>query len=391
MARTIAERLGRRAGDGPRFNVASYLTAPSGMGESARSMQRVLQHAGAAVRQCILPHPDAHAGPPVTPSYFGWPSASAAASITVANADSVDAIRTILPSHFWTDRNVGYWVWETEELPPRYQDAARQYSEIWSPSEYSAAAIRRTVGTDVVVVPHTLDLDALAAAKADRACFGLPAEATLFGFMFDLQSVIERKNLRGLLAAFTAAFATSEDVYLVIKVIGQARNAFDYKWLRAQMEHPRILYLENTLTRAQTFDLMASLDVYVSLHRSEGFGLTCAEAMALGKPVIATGYSGNLDFMSNQNSALVPARIIETDRAYGPYPAGSRWGEPNLEATVEAMRGMLNSEWRLELGKVAASDILQRLDIANIAATVGQRLNLGALRATPLRRAARSV
>jgi len=372
-----------KAHNGPHINFASYITAPSGMGESGRSMQRLLLSTGAAVHQCILPHPYAQLSPPFVPSLFGWPSTAAQTSITVANADSVATVKTILPSHYWTERNIGYWVWETEELPIRFEDAAHRFSEIWTPSEYSAAAVRRTIDKPVTVVPHSLDLPAIAAAKADRARFEFPKEGVLFGFMLDVQSMVERKNLRGLLEAFMAAFVQSENAYLVVKVNGATGGSFDYKRLRAQFDDPRIIYFDKTLTRAETFEFMASLDAYTSLHRSEGFGLTCAEAMALAKPVIATNYSGNVDFMNNKNSMLVPARVIETDRPYGPYPAGTRWGDPSLEAAADAMRRMLDKDLRTEIGQTAKSDILARLDTARIAKAVARHLDLGAPTDTP--------
>ena len=376
IIRTIGERQSKPDRSGNHVNFASFMNAPSGMGESARSMQRALLHTSAAIHQCILPHPDAQLAPPVKASVFGWPSPSSAVSITVANADSTEMTKAVLPPHYWTDRDIGYWVWETEELPRRFEDAANSYAEVWTPSEYSAAAIRRITDKDVVVMPHTLDLEAIAGAKGNRARFGLPEDGILFGFMFDPQSVLERKNLRGLLKAYKSAFTSRDNTYLVVKVNGRDRQTFEYKWLRAQMHDPHILYVEDTLSRSETFDFMATLDVYVSLHRSEGFGLTCAEAMAMGKPVIATGYSGNLDFMTEQNSVLIPARVIETDRAYGPYPAGSRWGDPDLDAAAEAMRGMLKSSRRIELARIAKGDIVKRLDVRGVAAKIAARLNL---------------
>jgi glycosyltransferase involved in cell wall biosynthesis len=357
-------------------NFASFMTTPSGMGESGRSMARLFEAIGVTSRACLLPHHAVEMAVPGTPAMFGWPSASASSSVTVANADTTALAETFLPNHYWRDVNVGYWVWETETLPVRFKRAADPYSEIWTPSNYSASAIRKTVQKDVVVVPHCLDLKGIRDANADRSRFGLPAEKVLFGFIFDPLSVLERKNVRGLLRAFKLAFSKNDAVQLVIKInSSHGRTSFEYKLLKADLDDPRITCVEDVLSRQDTFDFMASLDVYVSLHRSEGFGLTCAEAMALEKPVIASAYSGNLDFMNIENSVLVPTKVIETDRDFGPYPAGTRWGDPDAEYAASAMRRLLDVDLRINLGRRARKSILEQLDPHLIASKMPLRRN----------------
>jgi glycosyltransferase involved in cell wall biosynthesis len=357
------------AGDPPpaTVNFAGYLGAPSGMGESARSMLATLRNAGQDIRVVTLPHPRTQAtGLPVPPVLFGWPGSRAAVSITVANADSASQAEHFLPRTYWASKNVGYWVWETEALPPKFAEAEARFDEIWTPSHFSAAAIRRTVSRPVRVLPHTLDFATLDLATADRARFGLPQAGTLYGFMFDPQSVLERKNVAGLIRAFRQAFRDDDDCYLVLKVNGKARGAYDYETVRAQAGGGRILFVESTLGRDETCDFMKSLDVYVSLHRSEGFGLTCAEAMALGLPVVATGYSGNLQFMDAHNSLLVPATVVETERPFGAYPAGTRWADPDVEAAAALLRTLLERERREDLGTRARAAVRESLAVERI-------------------------
>jgi glycosyltransferase involved in cell wall biosynthesis len=145
-------------------------------------------------------------------------------------------------------------------------------------------------------------------------------------------------------------------------VNGRPVCAYDYEVLRARAASPRILFVEGTLDRRDSHAFTRSLDAYVSLHRAEGFGLTCAEAMAMGLPVIATGYSGNLEFMDESNSLLVPARVVETDRPHGPYPAGSRWGDPDLDAAASLMRTLGSRERRSALGAAGRASVRERLN-----------------------------
>jgi glycosyltransferase involved in cell wall biosynthesis len=298
-------------------------------------------------------------------------------SITVANADTTDLVKLILPRHYWRERNVGYCVWETEVLPDKFREADEPFSEIWTPSEFSAKAIRAIVSKEVVVVPHALRLERLAKAAPNRSRFGLPVDATIFGFFFDPLSVFERKNLVGLIRAFKLAFCGDDNVLLLIKSNSREKASLDYAWCKAKYRDEKIVFLEDTISTADVYDLMASLDSYVSLHRAEGFGLTCAEAMALGKPVIATGYSGNLQFMNSENSILVPSRVVETERQFGAYPAGSRWADPDLEAAAESMRSLLDREKREQLGAAAQRHVLKCLDPVEVAKIVGDRIGAG--------------
>lgn len=358
----------RRAGSRT-VNLAGYLGAVSGMGESGRSMRSTLEKAGVALSAMSLPHPKARGtGAPASAEIFGWPTSRADVSVTVANADAIGVVECFLPKSYWAARNVGYWVWETQALPRRFVRSERRFDEIWTPSRHSAQAIARTVSVPVRVLPHTLEFAAIHRARPDRRRFGLPEGATLFGFIFDPNSVIERKNVAGLVEAFELAFRKDDNCHLVLKVNGRTQGAYDYEMIRARSDPERILWLDADLTREETFSFMKSLDAYVSLHRAEGFGLTCAEAMALGLPVVASHYSGNLDFMNIENSVLVPTPVIETNRPHGPYPAGTRWGDPDLAAAAQLMRSLLARDRRQAIGEIARQSIAESLDPGKVGA-----------------------
>ena len=356
--------------DGILVNFAGYLNAPTGMGESARSMKRTLECANLAFRECHIPHPRANAPlSDICATMFGWPSAEANISLVVANPDVSDTLQNILPPLFWTPQKIGYWVWETEIAPPSFMAASQGFDEIWTPSEYSASAIRLSVEIPVNVLPHALNLTELDKATRSPRHFNLPDEGILFGFFFDPDSSIQRKNVSGLIKCFRNSFRNDDNCYLILKVNGRSALSYEYQELLSNSLDERIIFIDSTYDVATTYNLMMCLDVYVSLHRSEGFGLSCAEAMALGIPVVASNYSGNLEYMNHNNSFLVPIDIIQTDRPYGAYPAGTVWCEPNIEAAEQIMRNTLKSEKRRHTGKVGSDSVRNQLSPQKISLT----------------------
>lgn len=373
--RVVDEIRAAKAGDW--INFSGYLGSRTGMGESSRSNLALLRSIGRPVAVRAMPVRDAEEMVREDSLQFGLHAPHARTSITVANADSLDTARRLLPREYWGEHRIGYWVWETEVLPPRFATAGEWFDEIWTPSEYSAEAIRATVDTPVHVVPHVVDFPEIDAAGPNRSLWGLPVDATLFGFMFDPKSVLERKNVTGLIDAFLDAVRPEDDAFLVLKSNDRGGGALPYERIKARAKsHPdRIVFLETFLDRRQTVTFMKSLDVYVSLHRSEGFGLTCAEAMACGLPVIASGYSGNLDFMSPKTSRLVETRPVVTERAHGPYPAGSRWGAPDHDDAVAAIREMLDAKRRASVGTAASKAIREVLSVEHISSKVASLLS----------------
>lgn len=349
------------------INLAGYFHSTTGMGEYARSMSRSLTAVGIPCKEIPLPTtslgpwldlPDLVAGKLITAHEPAFQT-----NIIVANGDDFPHVRTRLPYAFWNNRrNIGCWIWETEEFPESYSDTYA-LSEIWTPSEHSAAAIRKVVDIPVKVISLNLDFDELERAVPDRKKFGIPEDKVVFGFIFDCKSVIERKNPGGLIESFRQAFGKSNDsAVLVLKASSPEAAPEEFSRLVASTEDLNVVWLTDTLSREDTLNLMKSLDVYVSLHRCEGFGLTMAEAMALGKPVIASAYSSNLDFMSEKDSFLVRTPVIETDRDFGPYPVGTRWGEPDLIQAAEMMKLLMVPATRDQFGTNAAQAIKERLN-----------------------------
>jgi glycosyltransferase involved in cell wall biosynthesis len=245
---------------------------------------------------------------------------------------------------------IAVWWWELEQLPPEWLGRGRDVDEIWAPTSFIAGALR-VLGKPVHPMLPSVRLPAFAAKP--KTALGLTPEKFTFLFVFDMNSRMPRKNPLALIRAFRLAFRPHEPVELAIKVSPQER--FYSEWwrqLRAACAESDVRLIDRDLERSDLLALMNSADAYVSLHRSEGFGLTMAEAMLLGKPTIATGYSGNLDFMTPDNSFLVtcaPTAIVDD---MPPYPKGATWAEPSVEHAASLMRRVYDRPE--EAGGVAA-------------------------------------
>jgi glycosyltransferase involved in cell wall biosynthesis len=212
-------------------------------------------------------------------------------------------------------------------------------------------------------------------AKVDRSHFGLSEDAYLFLFTFDVSSQLERKNPFGLIQAFRRAFGGQSDVVLILKYTNAEYDPREVARLREASHGSNVVHVEGYLTRDELAGLMRAADCYVSLHRAEGFGLTIAEAMALGKPVIATNYSGNTDFMTASNSYPVDYRLVPIARDYGPYLRGMSWADPDLDQATALMREVVEDRARAaERGRRAAADIAASRAPERTGALVRRRL-----------------
>ena len=235
-------------------------------------------------------------------------------------------------------------------------------------------SISRSTSIPVVRVPHCLP-EQLPTLDLDRVHFGLPRDAFVFLFVFDFHSYMERKNPAAVIDAFNHAFRKNEDAVLVLKC---SRPEFNPTGLGALEEHAKGLpfqVIDQVLSREEINTLIRLSDCYVSLHRSEGFGLTIAEAMTLEKPVVATAYSGNMDFMTTGNSFPVNYRLVELDRDHGPYRKGNVWAEPDMEHAAELMRFVYENRDRAnEIARKARQDILRQLSPQAVGELVKQRL-----------------
>jgi glycosyltransferase involved in cell wall biosynthesis len=361
-----------------------YVTAEVGLGEAARGYIRALEAEGCAVDTLdvsdTLPHKrsDQHLRPGTTPGIR-----AARIQIIHVNADALPvALSRVSPQAGEHSYRIGIWAWETPEFPEEWRDRFGMLDEIWVGSEFMARSISAKAPIPVLVMPHVIHTPV---AHPDRQLFGLDPDEFIFLLMFDFYSVMERKNPLGAVEAFQQAFSYADPVRLFVKSMHGETFADAYAHLRKAAEGSRVTFLDGTLTSTQRFALLSSCDAFLSLHRAEGFGLGLAECMAMGKPVIATAWSGNMDFMNHQNSVLVDytLEVLATDA--GPYKAGTRWAEPDIADAADKMRQLwLNPDEQLRIGARAQSDIATGYSAATVGRMVRERLHVIAETRQPL-------
>jgi glycosyltransferase involved in cell wall biosynthesis len=160
----------------------------------------------------------------------------------------------------------------------------------------------------------------------------------MFLYIFDVSSQTERKNPLAAIRAFRRAGLRHDEAVLVLKFTNPEYDRTGVRRLHEEASGLNVVLLDSYLDRPDLCALINAADCYLSPHRAEGFGLTLLEAMRLGKPVIGTGYSGNTDFMTPENSYLLDYSLVTLTRDYGPYFRGAVWAEPDVDHAARLVR-----------------------------------------------------
>jgi glycosyltransferase involved in cell wall biosynthesis len=229
--------------------------------------------------------------------------------------------------------------WELPKAPPEWAGMLNGIHEIWVPNEFVANAFRGLFAGPITIVPPCVEIEM--GREFTRPHFGMDNDIFYFMFSFDYFSLPARKNPLGVVRAFQAAFPDgNEKVGLVIKSTSEAGHHPQTRSeiRQAARRDPRIKIIDHIFSRDEMLSLIQQSDCYVSLHRSEGFGLGMAEAMAFGKPVIGTDYSGSTDFLSDRTGYPIACSIRPLQPGEYVYSAGQSWAEPDATAAAEAMR-----------------------------------------------------
>lgn len=298
-------------------------------------------------------------------------------SLFCLNPDMMKPIRSLLVEGAAVGRyNIGYWFWELEQVPRQWDYAIADVDEIWIATQFIGEAMRRATAKPVVKIPTPIEVTLSRPYK--RAEFGLPDHRFLFLFSFDFNSFSMRKNPEAAIAAFKLAFGPARrDVGLVIKSINGAREPEKMRETRELIGgDDRIVITDGFFSRDEISGLQSVVDAYVSLHRAEGLGLGLAESMYLGKPVIGTAYSGNLEFMDGDNSCLVDYRLVPIAKGEYLYDDERfQWAEPDTGQAAQYMQRVADdAEFRSRIAARGQHDIRTRFTHANAAILMRKRL-----------------
>ena len=365
---------GRLRTDG--FNLVGYLTRHSGLGDVARRLRDAASRANVAYSTIASQRSASPSGLlPEVDNRIEFTN-----SLCVVTADQFPFLATDFPQLFSaTRRMIGYWFWELEFIPRHMREAMALVDEIWAGSRFVTDAFAAVSSVPVRHVPIPVaEPRPSPRTRGDFAVLADLGERPVLLTVLDHLSVTERKNPVGTINAFRRAFEPGEGPVLIVKTMnGHQRWSRHQRLLAAADGRDDIRVWDETLTRDDQMALVAAVDCMVSLHRSEGLGLHLAEAMWLGTPTIATRYSGNLDFMNDDNSLLVDKTLVNVERGEGVYPPTAQWAEPDVEQAVAAMRSIVSDvALRSRLASAGRQTMAQQPTLADTGRLVG-RLVLG--------------
>ena len=358
----------------PGVNFYSPVGVVSGLGSAGRGYLAALQAAEIPVALV-----------PVHELFFHQASVGSVArqrrprypiSLVHVNADTVHRFlhfhaRTFSRAHY----KIGIWVWELPALRDDCWRELRHFDEIWVPSTFCQRAVQAMTAKPVIVMPHVVSASE-ASQPGRREQLNIESDEFVFLYVFDAAGLVARKNPQCLVDAFEAEFSDHDRVRLVLKVANAEKDPELCRYLDELVaRNARCVVLRQTLEAHELTGLIRASDCYVSPHRAEGFGLTVAEAMVVGVPVIATDYGGTVDFVSPEVGFPLRHRLVEIEQDYGPYVKGAIWSEPSREHLQELMRSVaVNPREAKARGERARTRMHADFSAAAVGRRMGQRL-----------------
>jgi glycosyltransferase involved in cell wall biosynthesis len=337
--------------------------APLGIGRALRTVFSSLRSVGVPVKvrdvwNYHAPEP-AHAAtlvPAATQSY-------SPTNIFHLNGDEVaEALERLgsLPA----GRNIIYPLWELPRYPAVWAAQLARFDEVWVASTFIAGSISKEVDRPVLHMPLATEISL--ERFLSRRYFGIPEGAFAFLFSFDCRSYVARKNPQAVVTSFRRLMAARPwaQVCLVMKLHGRESAPEDVREFLDGLDDLRrhVVVLTETMQENEVYNLIRCSDAFVSLHRSEGYGLSLAEAMYLARPVIATGYSGNVDFMCSDNARLVDYTVIDVPPGAYPHAEGQQWADPDLDSATAHMIALVDDPaGARDLGRRGSASIRQAL------------------------------
>ncbi|MGM0695013.1 MAG: glycosyltransferase [Pseudomonadota bacterium] len=324
------------------MNLIGYAKGQFGIGEDVRMAARCCQAAGIPfIVYNVAPGIEVEQGDNTVVEYL---SSDLPYSINLFCTTGIETAlmlarsgRELFDGHY----NIGYWPWELPAWPEAWHHAYELVDEVWASSRYAYHTFKRSAPVPVRHMPMAVTVDQ--SEGLARSDFGLSETDFLFVYGFDFLSYPSRKNPFAAIEAFKRAFPLgSEPAGLVIKVMRAQERPAEWQALQQAMAgDARIHAIADTLSRGALLDLYRACDAFISLHRSEGFGRNIAEAMSLEKPVIVTGYSGNMDFTTPATAALVEHEMVTLQEGEYPFGEGLEWADPSVDHAAALMARLL--------------------------------------------------
>lgn len=363
--------------DLPRFpaglNVAGFFQGEYGIGDSSRAI-------GEAIRSSQLPsvflniHSRNHRNQDRSFEAHATKNPFSVNLMTFSFDYARRFARDAKPGFFRDRYNIALWYWELEKFPERWHERFNYYDEIWTTTSFCQKSLSEVSPVPVVNMGYPFAPEP--PPPPDRPGFGLEGGTFLFLFNFDFHSVVERKNPEAVINAFRQAFGEGQTkAGLVLKSINAHRHPERAAALEKLGRGLNIVWVKDHLEGQRMKTLFATADCYVSLHRSEGLGLGMARAMSYGKPVIATGYSGNLDFTTPENSLLVSFTPTEIPCDHGVYEKGNFWAEANIDHAAQRMRQVFeNPDEARRMGLRGQKELAESMDPQRVIERITRRL-----------------
>lgn len=362
--------------EGHGANLFAYLRGQFGLAESARLYARALLGARYPTALIDIDLDLPHAWDDRSLDDYIGEAAPHRVHLVFINPDYLDAaLDQIGQARLKGGYIIACWFWELENIPDTWLPALEKVDEILVASRYVGEAFARATQKPILCVP--LPLSEVGDSGLQRRDFDIRDDAFVFLTSFDFSSYLHRKNPLAVIRAFRLAFPPErQDVQLLVKTSNGFRTPeLLQEVLEACGADPRIVVRDQVLDRTDVHALQRCADVYVSLHRAEGFGLGLAECMAQGKPVIATAWSGNMEFMDTENSALVNYSLIPVGPGEYAHSQGQRWADADVNEAAGWMQRFANDPASARaMGERARRSVTEMLSAEHAAAALIRRI-----------------
>ncbi len=360
----------------PGVNIVGYVKAELGVGQAARSLASAAQAAG--IEYALVDVGYQSLNRQTDDSALGLASEKKQPiDVLYVNADQTpETLRFLAEKGHNSRLRIGNWHWEQPSLPSRFLPSFAGLAEVWVPTAFVQQAVSAIAPCPVVKISNAVDF-AIPEAP-DRKKFGLPHGKFLVLVMYDFASHQFRKNPQAAIDAFRQLASKNAGAALVVKTVNAQHHPDDFRDLeRSLADLPDVVLITDFLSRGDVYELQACCDVLLSLHRAEGFGLALAEMMFLGRPVVATGWSGNMDFMTPMNSYPVEYALKPLESSSGVYEAGQLWAEADVDHAAWCLGKLMQEPAEAKaMGRRAAASIRATHAPDVIGAVMKHRLEL---------------